>query len=69
METAATTTLIRVSTAAHLAGVSRAHLYRLIERGEVPAIRVGEHGPIRVDREPFLEWLYGGQPVTSSQKA
>jgi hypothetical protein len=31
----------------------------LIQRGEVEAFRVGENGPIRVDRERFVEWLFG----------
>lgn len=51
--------LISVRQAAELANVSRTHLWRLVRRGEVPAIRVGENGPIRVEREPFLEWLFG----------
>jgi excisionase family DNA binding protein len=54
-----TPTLIRVSEAARLAGVSRQHVYRLIDRGAIEAVRVGDNsGPIRVAREPFLHWLY-----------
>ncbi len=34
-------------------------MWRLVRRGEVPAVRVGEgHGPYRVEREAFLSWLY-----------
>jgi excisionase family DNA binding protein len=51
--------LLTCREAAALARVSRVHVWRLIQRGEVPAIRVGEDGPIRVEREPFLEWLFG----------
>jgi excisionase family DNA binding protein len=52
--------LIKVSEAAKLAGVSYPHIWRLIQRGEVEAVRVGnEHGPLRVDRQAFLEWLHG----------
>lgn len=51
--------LIPVSEAARLAGVSYVHVWRLIQRGEVEAVRVGEgHGPLRVDRERFLAWLH-----------
>ncbi len=42
-----------------MARVSRRHLYRLIERGTVPAIRVGdESGPLRVPADEFRAWLY-----------
>jgi excisionase family DNA binding protein len=49
--------LISVRDAAQLAGVSRTHVWRLIQRGEVEALRIGENGPIRVDAEAFLRWL------------
>jgi excisionase family DNA binding protein len=52
--------LIKVAEAARLAGVSYVHIWRLIQSGEVEGIRVGnEHGPLRVDRQAFLEWLHG----------
>jgi excisionase family DNA binding protein len=50
--------LISIRLAAELANVSRVHVWRLIQRGEIEAIRVGENGPLRVDRERFLGWLY-----------
>jgi excisionase family DNA binding protein len=50
-------TLIPVREAARIAGVSRWHIYRLIDRGEVDSVRVGEHGPVRIQREWFLDWL------------
>ena len=53
--------LIGVREAAQLASVSRAHVYRLIERREVEAYRVGSAGPIRVDRDAFVRWLYSGE--------
>ncbi len=44
-----------------MARVSARHLYRLIERGDVEAIRVGDDsGPLRIPAAPFREWLYGG---------
>jgi excisionase family DNA binding protein len=50
--------LLTVSEAARLAYVSRPHLYRLVKRGEVPALRVGEgHGPIRIPAAEFKRWL------------
>jgi excisionase family DNA binding protein len=52
--------LISVQQAAKLAAVSPATIYRLVQRGEVPAIRVGNegHGPIRLPREEFTHWLH-----------
>lgn len=52
--------LIKLGEAAKLAGVSYPHIWRLVQRGEVGAVRVGDgHGPLRVDREAFLAWLHG----------
>jgi excisionase family DNA binding protein len=49
---------ISIPEAARLAGVSRCTVWRVVQRGEVGAIRVGnERGPIRIDREAFLRWL------------
>jgi excisionase family DNA binding protein len=60
MESLEAPVLIKVSEAAKLAGVSYPHIWRLIQRGEVEAVRVGNgHGPLRVEREAFLEWLHG----------
>jgi excisionase family DNA binding protein len=43
----ATPRFLTVSEAAKIAYVSKPHLYRLVKRGEVPALRIGEgHGPI-----------------------
>jgi excisionase family DNA binding protein len=63
MDSTATPTLIPVREAAELAGVSKFHIYRLIQRGTIDAIRVGDGvGPIRVDRERFLAWLFSDEP-------
>ena len=40
---------------AELLGVSRAKAYRLMQRGEVPVIRLGKS--VRVPREALLEFL------------
>jgi excisionase family DNA binding protein len=52
--------LISVAQAAKLAAVSPTHIYRLVQRGELPAVRVGVagHGPIRIERERFTSWLF-----------
>lgn len=43
-----------------MANVAPVTIYRAIHRGEVETVRVGEQaGPLRVDRDRFLEWLYG----------
>ena len=50
--------LMTIAEAARAARVSVPTLYRRVATGEVPAIRVGEHGPIRVPREEFRAWLF-----------
>jgi excisionase family DNA binding protein len=51
--------LLRVGEAAVLARVSRRHVYRLIESGQIRAVRVAdEHGPLRIPAEAFRAWLY-----------
>jgi excisionase family DNA binding protein len=53
-------TLLTVCEAAKAARVSAPTMYRLVERGQVPAIRVGEgSGPIRIPADEFRAWLYG----------
>lgn len=38
--------------------VGRMTVYRLINRGELPAVRLGTHqGPLRVDAAELREWL------------
>jgi excisionase family DNA binding protein len=53
--------LISIRQVAELANVSRTHLWRLVRRGEVDAVRVGGGGHIRIPAETFLRWLYGGR--------
>jgi excisionase family DNA binding protein len=51
--------LISVQQAAKLAAVSPATIYRLVQRAEIPAFRVGNgSGPIRLPRDEFTRWLY-----------
>ena len=49
----------RLSTgaAARIAGCHPITVLRAIERGELPAVRLGEHGHYRITREDFQEWL------------
>jgi len=52
---------LSIPEAARLANVSRVHIWRLVRRGEIEAVRVGNDGtgPLRIDRDRFLEWLTG----------
>jgi len=51
---------LSIPEAARLANVSRVHIWRLVRRGEIEAVRVGDgHGPLRIDRDRFLDWLTG----------
>jgi excisionase family DNA binding protein len=52
--------LMTIAECAKVARVSRSSIWRRIQRGEIPAVRVGNTtGPIRVPTEEFLGWLYG----------
>ncbi|HWI07312.1 MAG TPA: helix-turn-helix domain-containing protein [Solirubrobacteraceae bacterium] len=50
---------LTVSEAAALLRISRATAYRLVDAGELPAVRVG--GQLRVDRVALLEQLQAGR--------
>ena len=56
----------RLSTgaAARIAGCHPITVLRAIERGELPAIRLGEHGHYRIAREDFQGWL---RPTTTQE--
>jgi excisionase family DNA binding protein len=50
--------LMTIAECAKVARVSRSSIWRRIQRGEIPAVRVGNTtGPIRVPTEEFLGWL------------
>jgi excisionase family DNA binding protein len=53
--------LMKVSEAASVARVSQSYIRKLIARGAIGAVRVGngETGPLRIPVESFLAWLYG----------
>ena len=57
--------LMTIAEAARAARVSVPTLYRRVATGEVPAIRVGESGPIRVPVDEFERWLYGPEEPSS----
>jgi hypothetical protein len=58
VETVEAPALVSIKEAAQLAHVSRAHMWRLVDKRAVPAFRLGEgHGPLRVDRDGLLRWL------------
>jgi excisionase family DNA binding protein len=60
VETQEAPELISIAEAAKIANVSRVHVWRLVDSGEVEAVRVGKgHGPLRIPRHEFLLWLYG----------
>lgn len=67
METAETTAqapeFLSIPQAARLAGVSRVHVWRLVQAGTIPAIRVGadDRGPIRINRRWFVDWLLSAE--------
>jgi len=56
--TANPATLLTVSEVAERLRCPRAHVYRLIERGQLPAFRLGDgRGPIRIREDELEAWL------------
>jgi len=55
MSTVENLDLLTVAEAASILRISRATAYRLVESGELPAVKVG--GSIRVGREALLDTL------------
>jgi excisionase family DNA binding protein len=52
--------LLSVRQVAEWLGVSEKQVYRLIYRGEIPAVRLGGRGSaLRVDPDELEAWLYG----------
>lgn len=58
--------LLTTGAAAAAAGCSRATVLRAIERGELPAFRLGRHGDHRIEAEALEHWL---QPTTQETAA
>jgi excisionase family DNA binding protein len=40
---------------ARLLGISRTTVYRLIQSGDIPTVRMGENGRVLIPKRPFLE--------------
>jgi excisionase family DNA binding protein len=49
--------LLSPADVARLLGVCRATAYRRIHSGEIPALRLGETGPLRVRSDQLERWL------------
>ena len=56
-----TRTLLKVDEVAAELGLSKFTIYRRIEQGHLPALRLGENGQLRVTRAALDEFL---QPTT-----
>jgi excisionase family DNA binding protein len=46
-----------------LLGLHRNTVYRRISDGSLPAVRLGEHGPLRVDAAELEDWLAANPAV------
>jgi excisionase family DNA binding protein len=55
---------LRVPEAAELLGLPRTRTYELIQRGELPAVRIGERS-IRVNRKELERFLLENRRVVS----
>jgi excisionase family DNA binding protein len=60
MHTPAKAPLLSIAEAAEQLNVSRATAYRLVQAGELPALRVGHS--LRIDPSEMNAWLYGDHP-------
>jgi excisionase family DNA binding protein len=51
--------LLTVGDVAELFGMSKKSIYRRVERGEIPAIKLGggPQAPIRINRDDLVTWL------------
>ena len=58
---------LRVPEAAELLGLPRTRTYDLIQRGELPAVRIGERS-IRVNRNELERFLLESRRVVEEQK-
>jgi excisionase family DNA binding protein len=58
--------LLSVRQVAEWLGVSEKQVRRLIDRGAIPAVRLGDKGSaIRVDPDELEQWLYGSQEAVA----
>ena len=60
MSTATTTQtpLLTIPQVARRLGLHRDTVYRKVAAGEIPALRLGENGPLRVPADELERWLY-----------
>jgi excisionase family DNA binding protein len=59
MLTDATTTdrLLTVTETAERLRCSRTSIYRKVATGDIPAVRLAEHGPLRISADDLERWL------------
>jgi excisionase family DNA binding protein len=56
-------TLLSPAEVAELLGVHRASVYRRINSGELPAIQLGDDGPLRIRSDALKAWLAANPAV------
>lgn len=56
---------LRVPEAADLLGIPRSRCYELIQRGELPAVRIGERS-IRINRRQLEQFLLESRQVVAN---
>jgi excisionase family DNA binding protein len=59
------TNLLSVSDVARRLNVSKPTVYRRIWEGQIPALRIGEIGPLRVAEHELNRWLYAPERKAS----
>jgi excisionase family DNA binding protein len=55
--------LLTVQETAALLRQSERSIRRKIHAGQIPAVRLGDYGPLRIDRRGLEQWLYGESPA------
>ena len=66
------TEFLTVAEVARRLRVHEATIYRKITSGELPALRLGEHGPLRIPADELEAWLHerpARAPRTGSEPA
>jgi len=62
------TRFFTIAEAAALLRQSRSTLYRNIKRGAMRAMRLGEHGPLRVPEDALEEYLRPARPDNQGER-
>jgi excisionase family DNA binding protein len=61
------TELLSAAAVAERLGLHKATVYRYVHEGQIPALRLGEDGPLRIRSDVLERWL-AAHPVTPKEE-